>query len=255
MFMHITVTEAIVLRHVDYGEADRIVTFLTAAGDVWKGFARHARSSRKRFGASLEPYSRVRVHWRPGRGDLASLQQVELLALRDGLRRELLSLTLAGYGCELAMEIVGEGGHQPGMFAWLDAFLDHLAAGGDPASARLLLELHFLQLAGYIPHLLHCSECFGRLGDPVAFSAARGGSLCDACASGRGEVTVGLATLGSLSRCLRGRPEQIGEIRLGATTLQETRPLLETALDSVLHRPLKSKKILEELLRNDRERT
>ena len=49
------VSSAIILHHTDYGEADRIVTFLTPDHGRLKGFARAARKSRKRFGAALEP--------------------------------------------------------------------------------------------------------------------------------------------------------------------------------------------------------
>lgn len=48
-------TEAIVLRLLDYGESDRIVTFYTAGFGKLRGIARGARRSRKRFANALEP--------------------------------------------------------------------------------------------------------------------------------------------------------------------------------------------------------
>ena len=89
--MQIRISEAIVLRHIDYGEADRIVSLLTLDQGLLKGFARGARKSRKRFGPALEPFAQVRVTWKDGgRGDLVSLQEAELVDLRTGLRGEML---------------------------------------------------------------------------------------------------------------------------------------------------------------------
>ena len=97
------VSQAIILHHTDDGEADRIVSFLTPEHGRLKGFARAARKSRKRFGAALEPCAEVLLHWTArGSGDLVSLRDAELVDLHSGLRRDLETLTLAGYGCELA---------------------------------------------------------------------------------------------------------------------------------------------------------
>jgi DNA repair protein RecO (recombination protein O) len=49
-------TEAIVLRAIDYGESDRIVTFCTADFGKIRGIAKGARRSRKRFANALEPF-------------------------------------------------------------------------------------------------------------------------------------------------------------------------------------------------------
>jgi len=167
--------EALILRHVDYGEADRIVSMLTAEFGVQKGFAKSARKSRKRFGAALEPFSQVIVHWRAGRGQLWSLQEMELLSSRTGLRTDLQRLALASYAIELVEVLIEEGEPHPQIYEMICAFLDFLAQGGDAGTARLLLELRLVYLLGYIPHLLHCSECLKIFADePIRFDAGRG---------------------------------------------------------------------------------
>ena len=49
----------IVLRLVDTGEADRVVTLLTRERGKVAAYARGARASRRRFGGSLEPFTLV----------------------------------------------------------------------------------------------------------------------------------------------------------------------------------------------------
>jgi len=169
------ISSAIILHHTDYGEADRIVTFLTPDHGRLKGFARSARKSQKRFGAALEPFAEVRVQWGArGSGDLVSLRDTELVTLRSGLRRDLETLTLAGYGCELTEALFDESGAGVEVFQLLQAFLDHLDTHGYSPEARLLLEIRLLSVAGYLPHLQHCADCDGALPEgPVSFASVR----------------------------------------------------------------------------------
>jgi len=236
--------DALVMRHVDYGEADRILTLLTAEQGLQKGFARAARKSRKRFGGALEPFCQVVVHWRPGKGNLWSLQELELLDTRLALRTDLERLTLASYGIELTELLLEEGEPYPQIYELLCGFLDYLSGGGELTVARLLLELRLVYLLGYVPHLLHCSECLKIFADePVRFDAARGGSLCLACAGDSG-LEVVLGTIGTLARSLKVGQQQFSGFRFGQQTRCEASLLLSQVLARVLPREPKSLKFL-----------
>lgn len=240
--MNLNVSDAIILHHTDYGEADRIVTFLTPGYGRLKGFARAARKSRKRFGAALELFAEVRLHW-VGRssGDLISLRDAELVNLRSGLRRDLETLTLASYGCELTEVLFDESGIGIEVFQLLQAFLDHLDKFGYSVEARLLMEIRMLSLAGYVPHLQHCAACFGPLPDgPVSFSAAADGSLCPSCDGGQPTLRVDRLTLGTFGRILLTPLTSFADFKLSLRSRQEGQMLLNDALQRHLHRPLKT---------------
>ncbi|MDT8442335.1 MAG: DNA repair protein RecO [Desulfuromonadales bacterium] len=246
----ISIAPAIVLRHSDYGEADRIVSFLTAEHGRLRGFAKSARRSRKRFGPALQPFAEVLMHWTasPGR-ELVSLREAELVSLHHGLRRDLASLALAGYGCELVELLFADSGPAPELFALLQAFLRHLDGEGFSTEVRLLLELRLLELAGYVPHLQHCAACFGVLpAGPVGFSAAAGGSLCPACGGEGLPLQVDRLTLGSLGRILRTPRTLFAGFRLSPTSLREGLPLLADALAAHLGRPPKSLAFLQSVV-------
>ena len=247
--MQLISSDAIILRHIDYGEADRIVTFFTPEHGRCKGFARSARKSRKRFGPGLEPFAKVLMHWSTSAsGGLLTLREVDLLDLHVGLRSDLDAIALAGYGCELVEEMVGDDPGHPQIYRLLEAFLGQLAAVGGSASARLLFELRLLDEIGYLPHLLHCSECFADLtSDPVSFDPRRGGSLCRDCEPEGTGVLLTCATLGSISRILRSPITAFAEIKLGETTLREGSVALQTAIQSHLTRPLRSLEFLENI--------
>lgn len=240
------VSSAIILHHTDYGEADRIVTFLTPDHGRLKGFARAARKSRKRFGAALEPFAEVHIHWTPrSSGELVSLRDAELVKLHSGLRRNLETLTLAGYGCELTEVLFDDSGAGVEIFRLLQAFLDHLDDEGFSIEARLLLEIRMLHLSGYMPHLQHCADCSGVLGaGPVSFSALHNGSLCAGCDAGRALFQVDRMTLGTFGRILDTPLTRFSGFRLSPQSRREGQLLLNDALRCHLHRPLKSLEML-----------
>jgi DNA repair protein RecO (recombination protein O) len=255
--MNIYSAEATILRHIDYGESDRIVTFFTAEHGRQKGFARGARNSRKRFGAALEPFAAVRLFWsNPKSGELLALREADLLDLRVGLRDNLSAIALAAYGCELVEELFGEGHAYPQVFALLGAFLDHLAAGGRADESRMLFELRILKMSGYVPHLLHCSLCMETLtGTEAFFAITRGGSLCPHCAAGGG-TRIAVLTLGSLARSLLTPTTLFAGFRLSPQTIAEGCALLDETLREHLQRPLRSLPFLEQvtMMRNHNER-
>jgi len=240
-------SEALVMRHIDYGETDRIVTLLTPEFGMIKGFARAARKSRKRFGVCLEPFSMILIQWRPGRNSLVSLQDAELVDARSSLRGDLQAFALACYGVELVEMLLHEGEPHPEIYQLLQAYLDYLSTNVDYPVARLLFELRLIKQLGYIPHLLHCSECFENFSTgQAAFDPERGGSLCLGCAADRVPFRLNVGTLGSLARSLQTPTALFSGFRFGEKTLSEGSALLDLVLRQVLPRPPKSLQFLME---------
>src|SRR6185295_17336061 len=72
--------EAVVLRTRAYGESDKIVTFLTNDAGKLTGIAKGAKNSRRRFANCLDPFTRVRVHYRARPGaSLVFMESCDLL--------------------------------------------------------------------------------------------------------------------------------------------------------------------------------
>ncbi len=78
-----------------------------------------------------------------------------------------------------------------------------------------------LSVAGYLPHLQHCADCFGPLPDgPVGFSAAHDGSLCPACDSGRTTLKVDRMTLGTFGRIMQTPLTRFADFKLSPLSRQ-----------------------------------
>ncbi len=123
----------IVLRAVDTGESDRVVTLLTRERGKVAAYARGARASRRRFGGSLEPFTLVAAEVRERSGsDLLGLDSVSAVAAFGGIRGDLARIACASYAAELSRELVRD--HEPHdeLFELLAAYLAVL----DAAPAR-----------------------------------------------------------------------------------------------------------------------
>jgi DNA repair protein RecO (recombination protein O) len=239
---------AIVLRQIHYGESDLIVVFLTADYGLLRGYARGGRKSVKRFGPALEPFSQIQLRWQPGRGELLALLDADLVEPHLGLRRSLTSLALAGYAVELLEMLLQDGEPQAELFSLLQGYLGYLALEGNPHLARLLFELRLVKHLGYIPHLLHCSECFVQFEQGVIlFEPQRGGSLCRTCAAGDSLLEVGLGSLGSISRSLQTPIGLFEGFQLGNRTLLDGAAMMNLVLRSILPRVPKSLRFLEQI--------
>ena len=241
-------SHAIVLRQIIYGESDLIVSMLSAEHGIIRGFAHGGRRSVKRFGSALAPFSSIDVRWQASRSDLLTFLDADLCCAREALRHSALRLGLAYYGVELLEMLLNPGESQPHFFRLLQGYLDALAEDQNPRQARLLFELRLVQQLGYIPHLLHCSDCFVQFNHtPVAFDPARGGSLCPACAKDTQTLHVALGTLGSLSRALHTEIGLFRGFKLGERTLDEGAMILAQVLTNILPRQSKSLRFLAQI--------
>ena len=175
-------TEAIVLRSIRYGEADRILHLYTPEHGRLGAIARGARRARSRFGARLEPFLHVRVILQQGRGDLHTVSGVDTITAHSGLRDHAATLDAAARACDAVARLFETTEPHPEVFRLLAGELALLSA--DPAHARpangLAFRLKLLLAAGILPQLGRCVGC-GETEHLRGFSAAAGGVVCEAC--------------------------------------------------------------------------
>ena len=88
-------TEAIVLRSMRYGEADRILHVYTLHQGRLAAIAKGVRRSHSRFGARLEPFFHVRAVLHEGRSDLLTVTSVDTIATNGALRERAATLDSA----------------------------------------------------------------------------------------------------------------------------------------------------------------
>lgn len=174
--------EAIVLRSIRYGEADRILHLYTLAYGRLSAIAKGARRSRSRFGARLEPFMHVRAVLHVGRSDLLTVTGVDTVAVHAGLREHAATLDSAARACDAVARLFETTDPHPEVFRLLANQLALLSA--DPRQARaatgLAFRLKLLLAAGIVPQLAACAMC-GEAEHLSGFSGAAGGVVCSSC--------------------------------------------------------------------------
>src|SRR5918995_4008398 len=175
-------TEAIVLRSIRYGEADRVLHIYTPDRGRVGAIAKGVRRSRSRFGGRLEPFFRLNLVLYQGRGELLTVTSAETVAAHPRLRDDARALDGAARACEAVARVFDDGDPHAGVYHLLAnqlALLDREPARASRANA-LAFRLKLLLAAGYAPQLAACAAC-GEQDHLVGFSGAAGGVVCGAC--------------------------------------------------------------------------
>src|ERR1700759_470110 len=124
-------TEAVGLRPMRYGEADRILHIYTPARGRVSAIAKGVRRARSRFGGRLEPFFRLDLVLYEGRSDLLTVTSAETLAGYPRLREDAQGLAGAARACEAGARLSDDGEPNLGVYHLLAnelALLDHDAA-------------------------------------------------------------------------------------------------------------------------------
>jgi len=223
---------ALLLRVVDFGEADRIVHLLTPERGRLAALAKSARKSQRRFPGTLDVFNHLAVELSLRRdGRLALLERARLVDPFLGLRRDPRRYALASYLLELLDRLAPEGGAPRDLerlFGFGVGALESLAAATPGPAQRVLLELRALEALGLRPELRRCVRCGGEVrGASVGFHVADGGAVCAACAPGlEGVVPAHLGTLRALERGLSLPLPQLSRLALDGPALAEAQRLM-----------------------------
>lgn len=186
-------TEAVVLRSIRYGEADRVLHLYTPARGRVGAIAKGSRKPRSRFGGRLEPFFRLDLVLHEGRGELATVTAVHTVAGHPNLRSSAPALAAAARGCDAVLRLLDSGEPNPAAYNLLCrylALLDGAGEAGQPGPAAsggaaglavaLAFRLKLALAAGFAPELGSCARC-GEADGLESFSGAAGGVVCAAC--------------------------------------------------------------------------
>ena len=127
-------TEAVVLRSIRYGEADRILHLFTPGHGRIGAIAKGVRRARSRFGARLEPFFHARLVLHEGRGELHTVTSADTISAHPGLREHAVTLDAAALACDAVARLFESSEPHPEVFRLLCNELALLSA--DSAHAR-----------------------------------------------------------------------------------------------------------------------
>ena len=182
-------TPAIVLRAINYGESDRVVTLIGRTTGRLSALARGARKSQKRFGGGLGLCSVGDAALRERAGaELLTLERFDLHESHGSFATDIARMAHAAYVAELVSKLCAPRQVELEVYDWLLAFLGALDRHGASAERLRVFELGLLARLGFGPMLETCAVCGGAqlaaAGDDEAayrWDPDRGGAVCSAC--------------------------------------------------------------------------
>ena len=182
---------ALLLRRVEYGESDLVLTLLTDSIGRVSALARGARKSVKRFGGVLEPMHTLRIAYDDRSGaELIALREAKLERARPFLVTSLERMQAAGQALNWVRKAAPPRTPEPEVWAAMSELLDHLGDPNDAAQPRTRLAesgLRLLAAFGWGIDFERCVSC-GKLaasGQTAAVDATRGGLVCRNCGGAR----------------------------------------------------------------------
>ena len=189
----------VVLRTIKLGEADRIVTIITASNGKVRAVAKGARRTRSRLGGLIEPLRHVDLQMYRGRGELDIVTGAVTLDRWPEVREDLERLGKAMTLAEAVDQSVHDRGDDPVPYQMLVGALGRL----DRADSDMLVPAFLLRLLsheGTAPMLDGCVMATGCEGAAiVAFDPALGGVTCETHRRGRPMSPDALALLRSVA--------------------------------------------------------
>ena len=253
-----THTPAILLRRVEFGDYDLILTFLTRDSGKISAIAKSARKSAKRFAGLLELFSVLKIVCSAGRrSSLPVLQEASLITLHPQIRTDMLKTAHASYWAELIDRWTEEAQPQADLFHLLMHVYEQLNSGrASPEELGILFQVRLLALTGHQPNLAHCGICRAGLDQTTdrgfQVDLPQGGLICTRCspAASGGRMTLAKGTIKQLLWIAKAQLPKAGRIRFTGQALSESQRFLETFLPYHLGQEPRSLKILRQIREN-----
>jgi len=234
--------EAVVLRHMDLGEADRLLVLYTRERGKIRAIAKGVRRMRSRKAGHLEPFSRSALQLASGR-DLSIITQAETVDAYSSLRNDLKLMSHAAYVIELLDRFTfEEEKSDTSLYRLLTSTLGQIAAGEDMWLVLRYYEMRLLDAMGFRPRLFQCVNCGKEIkAEDQFFSAYSGGVLCPRCGSGLpGGWKVSEEVLKYLRHFQRSTYTEAKRAQPSAEIKEKVEDLMQQYLTYLLERRLNS---------------
>jgi DNA repair protein RecO (recombination protein O) len=232
--------DAVVLRHTDYGEADRILVLYTRQFGKTRALVKGARKVTSRKAGHLEPFTHVRLQLAKGR-DLLLVTQADTVEAYLPLGEDLVLMGHASYVIELMDRFTyDDGTENPTLFRLLTDTLARLASKSDPWLAIRYYEMRLLDHLGFRPQLFECVNC-GReiLAEDQFYSFSAGGVICPNCGRGLPNLTrISMEALKYLRHFQRSSYSEASRARPAPEVQSESENLMQGYFTYLLEREL-----------------
>jgi DNA repair protein RecO (recombination protein O) len=233
--------DALILKHMDYGEADRIMVVYSKEQGKVRALARGVRKMNSRKAGHLEPFTHTQIFMARGR-DMPIITQAQTIDPFNGIRNNLIKIGYASYVIELTDRFSSEDGANFQLFQLLLGTIDRIDHSEDLFNPIRYFELQLLELQGFKPELFACVKCKKTIqAEDQYFSAELGGALCPNCGLTTALVyTVSMTTLKYLRHFQRSSYQTLLRVKPPGNVRKEMETLMHHYIMFLLERRLNS---------------
>ncbi|MBM3133254.1 MAG: DNA repair protein RecO [Chloroflexi bacterium] len=243
-------TEAIILKHADLGEADRLLTLYTPNYGKIRAVARGVRRTKSKLGGHVEPLTRCSLVLSHGR-NLETVSQGEIMESFLLIRTDLWRTAQALYLVELVDAFTSERAENYPAYHLL---LDSLHLVERVRNVNILFryfEVQLLEHMGYRPQLFKCLNC-GVPAKPIEnfFSPSGGGILCPNCVHAEPVVQpISVDALKVMRLLQRGDYATADRLRISPSLSRDLERIAQGYVRYLLERDLRSTDFIDRLRR------
>lgn len=212
---------AIILRRTNYGEVDRIVTFLTPAGKL-RALVKGVRRSKSKLAGGIELFSESTITFIETRGDLARIVSTRLNEHWDGIVGDLQRM-MFGYESMKLLDLIVEDEAEAEYFELLKSVLKALNDSETPLeAAEVWFYIRILDLQGHGLNLKTDSQGKALEGDSLySFSTE------DMCFSPNDRGSFRAEHIKLLRLCISQPPKVLKQVKGVAELTKPVKPILK----------------------------
>jgi len=234
-------TEAIIIKKIKLGEADRILTLYTPHLGKFGAVAKGVRRPRSKLAGHLELLTHSLVSLARGR-NLDTITGSQTINSFLPLKSDLQLTSYALYAAELIDQFTVENIENYPLFQVLVDTMHHLCQGGDNELVLRYFELHLLNEVGYRPQLQQCVSCHLPLKPVInSFCSSEGGMLCPVCSQSQPLTHPLSVNALKVLRLLQGSDYNVtSKLRVNPALSGELEGVMRGYLKYLLEREVKS---------------
>jgi DNA repair protein RecO (recombination protein O) len=239
--------QGIVLRSMDYGEGNKIISVLTAELGKVSIMARGAKKSKSRYAAATQVFTHADFVFFKQKGHMGTLNHADIIDAHHALRVDLSQSAYSAYLVEMTDRMLGDEEGSAYLFGQLKAGLSGIESNKDMQIVVHLYEMKMFELAGYLPVTANCVSCGAEAG-LVSFSPSMGGVLCIRCKHkdpASFPVTEGTLKLLKLFPVMD--MSRLGAVNVKAETKEQLKICMKAYMDTHIGINWKSRGFIEQM--------
>lgn len=232
-------TQGIVIKEVNTGEADKIITLFTRNRGRISALSRGGKRPKSKLAAASQIMCYGDYVLYSGR-EIYTVNSCEVIEPFYEIRNDMVKLTYAAHFMDIVLEIVQENQPAPKLLQLLLNSLYMLAkTEKQPELVSRIFELRALTTAGYAPYVGKCVNCGQESEKYFSFSFEKSGFLCDreeCLATDRLSVLLSPGASMAIRHIVYARMEELFSFGLSQEVLYELGQITEKYLRQQLER-------------------